>query len=115
VNEALAVIANGLAETEAGTETSHLPELLRIQADILISMPSTDDACAEAAVSRALAESRQQCALAWELRAAMTLARLRANQGRGAEGREALAAVYSRFTEGLETRDLKAAGQLLQP
>ncbi len=44
----------------------------------------------------------------------MTLARLRAKQGRGPEGRESLASVYSRFTEGFGTRDLKAAGLLLQ-
>jgi predicted ATPase len=115
VNEALALIGNAIAETEAGTETSHLPELLRIHADILVSMPSTDEAAAESIVTRAIAESRQQCALSWELRAAMTLARLRAKQGRAPEGRESLASVYARFTEGFGTRDLKAAGHLLQP
>jgi predicted ATPase len=114
LDEALAVIGNAIAEIEAGTETSQFPELLRVQADILVSMPSTDEVLAEALIMRALAEARRQCALAWELRTAMTLARLRVKQGRGQEGRELLSSVYARFTEGFETRDLKAAGHLLQ-
>jgi len=114
LNEALAVIDNAIVEAEAGTETSQFPELLRVQADILVSMPSTDEARAEAVIMRALEEARRQCALAWELRTAMTLARLRVKQNRGQEGRELVSSVYARFTEGFETRDLKAAGQLLQ-
>jgi predicted ATPase len=112
LNEALAVIGNAIAETEAGSEASQFPELLRVQADILLSMSSAD--LAEAVVMRALAEARRQCALAWELRTAMTLARLRLKQGRGQEGRELVSSVYARFTEGFETRDLKAAAHLLQ-
>jgi predicted ATPase/DNA-binding winged helix-turn-helix (wHTH) protein len=114
LREALAVIGNAIAETEAGTETSQFPELLRVQADILVSMPSTDEVLAEAVIMRALEEARRQCALAWELRSAMTLARLRVKQSRGQEGRELVSSVYARFTEGFETRDLKVAGQLLQ-
>jgi predicted ATPase len=112
--EALAVSANAIAETEAGSETSQFPELLRVHADILLSMPSTDEVLAEAALMRALAEARRQCALAWELRAAMTLARLRVRQGRGPEGRELVSPVYARFSEGFELRDLQAARELLE-
>jgi predicted ATPase len=93
---------------------TRFPELLRVQADILISMPSADEAVAEAVIMRALTEARRQHALAWELRAAMTLARLRMKQGRGLEGRESVSAVYTRYTDGFETRDLKAAKQLLR-
>ena len=57
--------------------------------------------------------ARKQGALAWELRAAMTLARLRANQGRQSEAIELLEGVYNRFTEGFETVDLLAARSLL--
>jgi len=113
LNEALAVIDNAIVETEAGSETSQFPELLRIKADILVSMPSTDEVLAEAIILRALAEARRQGALAWELRTAMTLARLRVKQGRGPEGRELVSGLYARFTEGFETRDLKAATELL--
>jgi predicted ATPase/DNA-binding winged helix-turn-helix (wHTH) protein len=113
LNEALTVIGNAIAETEAGTETSQFPELLRVQADILVSMPSTDEALAEAVIGRAFAEARRQCALAWELRASMTLARLRSKQRRGQEGRQQLAAVFARFTQGFGTVDLVAAKRLL--
>ena len=112
--DALAVSANAIAETEAGSETSQFPELLRVQADILLSMPSTDEVLAEAALVRALAEARRQCALAWELRAALTLARLRARQGRGQEGRDLVTTVYARFSEGFEMRDLQAARKLVE-
>jgi predicted ATPase len=50
----------------------------------------------------------------WELRLALTLARARAAQGRSHEARPLLEQVYSRFSEGFETNDLKAAAQLLQ-
>src|SRR6185295_13512820 len=113
LDEALVVIGTAIAETEVGSEASQFPELLRVQADILISMPSPDEVLAEAVLTRTLAEARGQCALAWELRASMTLARLRARQGRSHEGRDTLSSVYARFTEGFETNDLKAAQQRL--
>jgi len=114
LNEALALIDSAVAQSEAGSELCQFPEMLRIQAEILLSMPSTDEARAQAILVRALEEARRQGALAWELRAAMTLARLRVTQGRGREGRELVSCVYARFTEGLETRELGAARQLLQ-
>jgi len=63
---------------------------------------------------RALAEARRQCTLAWELRAALTLARLRARQERGQEGRELVSSVCARFSEGFEMRDLQAARELVE-
>jgi len=49
----------------------------------------------------------------WELRAAVSLARLRQDQGRRAEARDLLAPVYGWFTEGFDTPDLKDAKALL--
>src|SRR6516165_9561609 len=57
--------------------------------------------------------AQQQEAKLSELRAAMSLARLRREQGRRAEGRDLLAPVYNWFTEGLETPDLREAKALL--
>jgi hypothetical protein len=114
LSEALAVIGDAIMETEAGTESCQFPEQLRLQADMLLSMPAPDEVLAEAVIRRALAEARRQGALAWELRTAMTLAKLRDKQGRAQEGRETVSAVHARFTEGFETCDLKAAAQLLQ-
>ena len=50
----------------------------------------------------------------WELRAAMSLARLWREQGKVQQARELLAPVYSWFTEGFDTRDLKEAKKLLE-
>jgi predicted ATPase len=56
----------------------------------------------------ALAVARQQQVTSWELRAAMSIARLRRDQGKREEARDLLAPVYGWFTEGFDTRDLKA-------
>jgi predicted ATPase len=68
----------------------------------------------EAYFERALAIARQQQAKSWELRAAMSLARLWRDQGKVQQARELLAPVYEWFTEGFETRDLKEAKALLE-
>ena len=69
---------------------------------------------AEAYFERALAVARQQQAKSWELRAAMSLARLWRDQGKVQQARELLAPVYGWFTEGFDTRDLKEAKALLE-
>ena len=60
------------------------------------------------------APARQQQAKSWELRAAMSMARLWSNQGKGDEARELLAPVYAWFTEGFDTLDLEEAKALLE-
>jgi predicted ATPase len=62
---------------------------------------------------RALAVARKQEAKSLELRAAMSMARLWRDQGKRDEARDLLAPVYGWFTEGFNTRDLKAAKKLL--
>ena len=57
--------------------------------------------------------AQEQNAKLWELRAAISLARLRHNQGRRAEARDLLAPVYGWFTEGFDAPDLKEAKALL--
>ena len=69
---------------------------------------------AEAYCERALAVARQQQAKSWELRAAMSLARLWRDQGKVQQARELLAPVHGWFTEGFDTRDLKEAKALLE-
>jgi hypothetical protein len=72
-------------------------------------LPEPDAAKAEACFERALAVARKQQAKSWELRAAMSMARLWRNQGKWQQARELLAPVYGWFTEGFDTRDLKEA------
>ena len=61
----------------------------------------------------ALTLARLQNAKLWELRAAMSRARLRSDQGKGTEARNLLAPVYDWFTEGFDTPVLKEAKALL--
>ena len=65
------------------------------------------------ALLRVREHKQQMKAKAWELRATMSLARLLATQGRREEARTMLAEIYSWFTEGFDTADLKDAKALL--
>ena len=58
--------------------------------------------------------ARKQGALSWELRTALSFARLRMRQDRARDAREALAPVYSKFTEGFATLDVRSARAILQ-
>ena len=69
---------------------------------------------AEACFERALAVARAQQAKSWELRAAMSMARLWRDQGKRNEARDLLTLVYNSFTEGFDTLDLKEAKALLE-
>ena len=77
-------------------------------------MSPVTDAKAEAYFEQALSVAREQQAKSWELRAAMSLARLWRDQGKPQQARELLAPVYGWFTEGFDTRDLKEAKALLE-
>jgi len=87
--------------------------VLRIAGEIALKSPERDTAKAEAYFERAIAVARQQQAKSWELRAAMSLARLWRDQGKRAEARDLLAPIYDWFTEGFDTIDLKEAKALL--
>ena len=90
-----------------------MAELLRVKGELLLSPGAPDRSAAEEYFRRALEQARRQGALGWELRAALSLCRLRVTQGRGDQGRRELASLYDRFTEGFDTADLVAAKQLL--
>jgi predicted ATPase len=64
-------------------------------------------------LEKALAVARHQQAKSWELRTTASTARLRRDQGKRDEASELLAPVYSWFTEGFDTLDLKGAQALL--
>jgi predicted ATPase len=88
-------------------------EVYRAAGEIALMSPQPDAAKAEAYFERALAVARQQQAKSWELRAAMSMARLWRDQGKRNEARDLLAPVYGWFTEGFDTLDLKEAKALL--
>ena len=94
-------------------ERWHEAEVNRVAGEIALKSPNADAAKAEAYFERALAIARNQEAKSWELRSAMSMARLLRDQGKRDEARALLASVYGWFTEGFDTRDLKEAKALL--
>jgi predicted ATPase len=88
-------------------------EVHRIAGEIALKSFAPDPERAEGYFGRALAVARQQRAKSWELRAAMSMARLWRDQGKRNAARELLAPVYGWFTEGFDTGDLKEAKALL--
>jgi predicted ATPase len=86
-------------------------ETHRLRGTLLLS--TDDQSAAEDSFHKALAVARQQQAKSWELRAAISMARLWRDQGKRDEARDLLAPVYGWFTEGFDTLDLKEANTLL--
>jgi predicted ATPase len=113
-------------------DASYLAELYRIKGEMLLIQPATRAVSqaasagkaafeakpsaivqAEACFKQSIKIARQQKAKSWELRAAMSLARLYQKQGKHEEARGLLAQIYGRFTEGFDTADLREAKGLL--
>ena len=94
-------------------ETICEPEVNHLGGEIALKSPERDAAKAEEYFKRALSVARQQQAKSWELRAAMSFARLWRDQGKPQQARDLLAPLYGWFTEGFDTVDLKEAKALL--
>jgi predicted ATPase len=90
------------------------PEVHRMAGEIALKSPEPDAAKAEVYFDRALKVAREQQAKSWELRAAMSMARLWRDQGKRDEARNLLAPVHGWFTEGFDTLDLKDDKALLE-
>jgi predicted ATPase len=91
-----------------------LTESYRLQGELLLHQAVPDAVRAEVCFRQALALARQQQAKSWELRAAMSLARLWRQQGKRSAACELLAPSYGWFTEGFDTADLQDARALLE-
>jgi predicted ATPase len=107
-------IGEAMTAIETTKERWFEAEVNRIAGEIALKSPDPDTAKAQAYFERALAIARQQQAKSWELRTAMSLARLWCSQGKVQQAHELLAPVYGWFTEGFDTRDLKEAKALLK-
>ena len=113
-DDAWRCVEEAMTAIETTGETIFEAEVNRIAGEIALRSPTPDQAKAETYFQRALSVSRAQEAKSWELRAAMSLARLWRDQGKVKQARELIAPVYGWFTEGNDTRDLKKAKALLE-
>ena len=98
----------------ASKETWCEAEVDRVAGELALIGPTPDAAKAGAYFERALVVARRQQAKSWELRAAMSMARLWRDQGKVRQARELLTPVHGWFTEGHDTLDLKEAKALLE-
>ena len=112
-DDAWRCIGEVMTAVETTKESSCEADINRIAGEIALKSPEPDAAKAEAYFERALAVARKQQAKSWELRAAMSMARLWRDQGKRDKARDLLAPVYGWFTEGFDTLDLKEAKALL--
>jgi tetratricopeptide (TPR) repeat protein len=112
---ALSTMREALGRAERSEEGWCLAELLRKQGELLLlTGGSTATGDAEPCFRQAIEMARRQGALAWELRAATSLARLYHRQDRPTRARKILAPVVRRFTEGFGTADVVNAKELLR-
>ncbi len=109
----LRVLTEALALVDKMGERFYAVELHRLQGELLLQKAVPDAPQAETSFREALSIARHQQAKSLELRAAMSLARLRQRQGKRVEARDLLAPIYGWFTEGFDTPDLKDAEALL--
>ncbi len=111
---ALVTIDEALDQSERNDDRWYVAELLRIKGELLLRQNEPEAAASAGALfSSSLDWSRKQNALSWELRTAISFARLMKQQGRRNEARELLEPIYLRFTEGFATKDLVEARSLL--
>jgi predicted ATPase len=109
--EASALLDDAFQIVERTGERWLQAELYRDKGQLLLRQELS--AAAEELYCKALSIAREQEAKLWELRAAVSLAQLRRDQGRLSEARDLLAPIYGWFTEGFDTPDLKEAKALL--
>jgi predicted ATPase len=112
-DDAWRCIGEAMTAAETTKEKWYEAEIHRSVGEIALLSPERHAAKAEAYFERALEVAQSQQAKSWELRAAISMARLWRNQGKPQQARELLGPIYSWFTEGLDTLDLTEAKVML--
>jgi predicted ATPase len=113
LDEALSLLEDHIAAVSATGELCFAAELHRRRGQLLLKGPVPDFAGAEVEFLRAMDIARRLSAKLWELRAAISLARLWRDQDRNSDAHHLLSPIYAWFTEGFDCADLKAAKLLL--
>lgn len=111
--EGVTLIDETIQLVEAKGGIPYTPELLRLKGSILLKMPKPRTKEAETCFKQSLELSRNHGSHVWELRTATDLAALWADQGRVKDARGLLLPIVRKFTEGVNSPDLKAAQRLL--
>jgi predicted ATPase len=112
-DEAWRCIGEAITAMEKTKNKGWEAEVYRTAGEVALKSPEPDQANAETYFERAIAVARDQQSKSWELRAAMSMARLWRDQGRPKQARELLAPIFGWFTEGFDAPDLKEAKALL--
>ena len=112
-DDAWRCISEAMTAVETTKERWAEADIQRTAGEIAVMSPERDEAKAETCFERALTIARTQQAKSWELRAAMSMARLWRDQGKLQQAHDLLAPVYGWFTEGFDTLDVKEAKALL--
>jgi predicted ATPase len=111
LEEGLATLVEAFAFVEESGERYYEAELYRLQGELLLKQGNHVEA--EASFHKAIEVARRQQAKSWELRAAISLARLWQQQGKMDEAHRLLEPIYAWFTEGFDTPDLRKAREIL--
>jgi predicted ATPase/class 3 adenylate cyclase len=111
---ALDSIEQALATSDETGERWAIAEILRVKANLLLAMGNGRREEGEGLLIESLEIARRQQALCWELRTSCDLGRLWQEQGRSKEALQLLHTIYGRFTEGIETSDLRHAKALIE-
>jgi class 3 adenylate cyclase/predicted ATPase len=112
-DDARCLIREAMRTIEETNERWFEAEIFRMAGEIELKSPNLGGAKPEVYFARALSVARAQKAKSFELRAAMSMARLWSEQAKRAEARNLVAPTYGWFTEGFDTLDLKEAKALL--
>ena len=113
IDDAWRCIGEAIKTIETTKERWYEVEVYRMAGEIALKSPERATK-AEAYFGQALVIARAQQAKSWELRAALSMARLLSAQGEPDKATDLLAPVYGWFTEGFDTSDLKEAKALLE-
>jgi predicted ATPase len=119
IEKGLEFMSQALAEVERGGERYYEAELYRLKGELLLREAEGNGRSllekeAEACFQQSLAVACRQMAKSFELRTAVSLGRLLKKQGRGSEAKKLLEEIYSWFTEGFSSPDLKEAKSLIE-
>ena len=115
--EAVRVLEEALELGHGRKEERNLAELYRLKGELFILRAGQDRASAlaeaEVCFEQSIKIAQQQKAKSWELRAALSLARVYQERGRSEAARALVTQIYDQFTEGFDTADLRDAKALL--